>query len=170
MTMKSIPLRIIFFDLGDTLVRKISASPSGVRFGWVPGAKNLLERLQRADLSLGLISNTGDLKRIQLIRMLPPDFRFDFFEANLVLLSSEVEWEKPDPRIFRLAVNRAQNHINPDFKMQIDPQECLFVGESLKEVLVAQQIGMVGARVRETPQPDIRDLNDVLRKCGLLSQ
>jgi hypothetical protein len=61
--MKSIPLSIIFFNVAGTLVRKISASFSGVRFGWVAGAKNLFEWLQRADHSLGLISNTGDIKR-----------------------------------------------------------------------------------------------------------
>ncbi|MCP4401996.1 MAG: HAD hydrolase-like protein [bacterium] len=167
--MKAILLRIIYFDLGDTLVRQVAASPSSVRFDWVPGAKNLLERLQQTDLNLGLISNTGNISRAQLHQMLPHDFRFDLFEENLVLLSSEVGWEKPDLRIFRLAVNRAQNHINPDFKMRIDPQECLFVGESLEEVLAAQQIGMVGARVREAPQPDIEGLDDILGKCGLLN-
>lgn len=167
--MKPIPLKIIFFDLGDTLVRQVAVSPDGVQFGWVPGAKNVLERFQANGISLGLISNTGDLTRQQLLKMLPHDFRFDLFEANLVILSSEVGWEKPDPRIFRLAVSRAQNHSNPEVRMQIDPKECLFVGESLIEVVAAQQIGMVGARVRENPQPDIGSVVDILRKSGLLS-
>jgi FMN phosphatase YigB (HAD superfamily) len=168
--MTPIPIRIIFFDLGDTLVRKVSASPSGLRFGWVPGVKDLVERLQLIKLRLGLISNTGGLTRTQLLQMLPHDFSFDLFDDNLILLSSEVGWEKPDLRIFRLAVNQAQNHINPDFRMQVDPQECLFVGESLKEVLAAQQIGMLGARVQETHQSEIGSLDDVLRECGLLGE
>lgn len=167
--MKPILLRVVFFDLGDTLVRKVTASPSGLQFAWIPEVKNLLERLRQTNLYLGLISNTGNFDRIQMLRMMPDDFSFDLFEENLVLLSSEIEFEKPDQRIFRLAVNRAQNHINPDIKMQIDPSECMFVGESLKEIIAAQQVGMIGARVQKTPQPDIGGLDDVLRECGLLS-
>ena len=166
--MNPTPLRIIFFDLGDTLVQKIAVSPSGEKFDWVPGAKELLTRLRQVNLGLGVISNTGTLQRNQLLQRLPQDFSFDIFDADLVLLSSEVELEKPDPRIFRLAVNRAQNNSDPDMTMRVDPRDCLYCGESLEEVLVAQHVGMLSARVQLTPQPDIGRLDDFLKNVGFL--
>ena len=78
----------IFFDLGDTLVR------SGVR-AWVPGAKETLDALSAKSLRLGIISNTGNLSRDQLSALLPQDFRFEAFEAALILLSSEVGVRSP---------------------------------------------------------------------------
>lgn len=166
--MKPIPLKVIFFDLGDTLVHPTTSSPTGVRFDWVPGAANLIDQLQQIDIRLGVLSNTGTMSRTQLFQMLPHDFPFELFDENLILLSSEVGWEKPDPRIFRLAVNRAQKDSNPEIAMQIDPQECLFVGESLKEVITAQQVGMMGTRVQTGAQSDLEAVYDVLAQCGLL--
>lgn len=162
-------LKVIFFDLGDTLVQQIAASPRGLRFGWVPGAKSLLERLRSIDIEIGIISNTGNLSRRQLVSALPPDFGLDTFVDELVLLSHEVQYEKPDPRIFRLAVYRAQGLASPELKMKLEPRELLFVGESPQEVIVAQQIGMVGARVCTGDHPDIGGLDDTLRNCGLIN-
>lgn len=166
--MKPVPLRIVYFDLGDTLMRKVASTPGGIQFDWVDGAKDVLARLRAAGMELGLISNTGTLTRIQLASLLPSDFNFGLFDADLVLLSSEVGMKKPDPRIFRLAISRAQDLSDPGFHLEIDPAECLFVGESLEEVLCAQNVGMIGARVQMSP-PDIGSLDTVLIDRGFLA-
>lgn len=86
-----------------------------------------------------------------------------------MLLSSEVSIEKPDLRVFRLAMNRAQSSTNPRLSLQIDPHHCLFVGESLNEVIAAQQVGMLGACVqRASKSAKIGDLDTILTEQGLL--
>ena len=161
-------IRVIFFDLGDTLVRAKTASPRGVTFVWVQGVKELLHKLRQAGLQLGVISNTSTLTRSQLLAKLPADFSFDMFDKSLILLSSEVKIEKPDARIFRLAINKAQNLPDPTTNMQIDPWNCLFCGESLEECLAAQHVGMITARVRLQPRPDIGTLINHLKDGGFL--
>ena len=162
------PIRVIFFDLGDTLVRAKTVSPSGVTFEWVQGAKDLLQKLRQADLQLGVISNTGTLTRSQLLQKMPADFSFDMFDQGLILLSFEIKIEKPDARIFRLAVNNAQNLPDPATNLQIDPWNCLFCGESLDECLVAQRVAMIAARVQLQPKPDIGRLANHLKDAGFL--
>lgn len=159
---------MIFFDLGDTLVRTASASPRGIIFNWVQGARELIRELRQAGFGLGIISNTGPLSRNELLAKLPADFSFDLFDPRLVLLSSEVKLDKSDPRIFRLAIHRAQDVDNPGARLGIDPWNCLFCGEALEEILTAQRVGMIGARVQLQPQPDIGRLSTQLRDAGLI--
>lgn len=160
-------IKFIFFDLGDTLVQRVSITP--IRFQWITGAAELVKRLRQAGIPLGLISNTGDLSRAQLTSMLPSDFDFDFFETDAVILSSEVGIEKPDLRIFRMAISQAQSNSSPANSFQLDPHNCLFVGESLKEVVAAQQVGMMGACVQHTSQSAmISGLDPLLNELGLL--
>jgi len=146
-----LPYRVIFFDLGDTLIR------GGGRREWVPGARETLARLRAgADASkLGILSNTANLKREQIVsNLLPPDFDLSWFEPSLVLLSSEVRVEKPSPAIFRLALERAG-------KLGAAPTACLYCTEDLLETLAAQQAGMHAARLL-LPPPTGDDLPAVL--------
>jgi FMN phosphatase YigB (HAD superfamily) len=117
---------VVFFDLGNTLV-------TGQR-KWVPGAKDAVETLGSAGVRLGVISNTGQLTRQQVIELLPTDFDMDIFEDELIILSKEVGVEKPAAQIFGIAVDRAE----------VGPQSIIFCGESLSEVLAAQCIGIFG--------------------------
>ena len=142
----------IFFDLGDTLVRP------DVR-AWVPGAKATLEALKAKSIRLGIISNTGDLSRSQLSARLPEDFRFETFEAQLILLSSEVRVEKPSPEIFATAVSSAN----------VEASKCLYCGEKLDEALVAQAVGMRAARLLLPPHSDIGELTASLVASGLIA-
>jgi HAD superfamily hydrolase (TIGR01549 family) len=130
-------ISVVFFDLGDTLV-----TGNTPRKTWVAGAKSVLERLRDKEVRIGVISNTADMDRTELLKILPADFGFDLFEDALVVLSSEVQVSKPDPEIFLEAVRRAG----------VTPGEALFVGESLEETLAAQRVGMKGARVHRFPQ------------------
>ena len=109
-------MRVVFFDIGDTLVGKGK---------WLPGAKEILAKLRAAKIRIGLISNTGDLSRDKLQKLLPDDFDFADFEEGLVMLSSEVGVSKPSLAIFSLAVHHAG----------VQPWSTMFVGETLEEVI-----------------------------------
>jgi bacterial leucyl aminopeptidase len=145
----------IFFDLGETLVTRV---PGAARQAWVPGAPEVLSRLRDQGVRLGLISNTEGLTRATLLALLPEDFRFDLFEAALIILSSESvpPVAKPQPGIFRLAVSAAG----------VEPQACLFCGESLPETLAAQGIGMRAARLKAPPASDLGELLQLLEQPG----
>src|ERR1043165_1567671 len=134
-------LEVIFFDIGDTLTIK------GTR-EWVPEAKNVLAQLHQKGLRLGLISNTANLSRVELLNLLPDDFDLSLFEASLIILSSEVHLEKPDPEIFKLTLKRAAT----------EADRCLFCTEELLHTLVAQTVGMRAARLQSPPMSDIGTL------------
>ena len=78
-----------------------------------PQAPAVLERLQRRDLAVGMISNSdGTVERMLTKEGLAPYFRF-------VLDSHVVGVEKPDPRIFQMALERAG----------VGPDEAVYVGD-----------------------------------------
>ena len=143
-------LKVVFFDIGNTLV------VSGV--GFIAGALDTLTRLRQKGVRLGLISNTGKLKRAELLKALPANFDLGIFEQGLVVFSSEVKIEKPNPKIFEFAVKQTQ----------LSPQDCLFCTEDLLDTLVAQKVGLLVARVQEPPASDIAGLVDKLVTAGLL--
>jgi FMN phosphatase YigB (HAD superfamily) len=93
--MSATTIKVIFFDLGETLVTRGRA--------WVPGAQAALAELRRRRVRLGIISNTGRLTRRAVFETLPVDFDPLTFEEQLTIFSSEAGVEKPDPRIFQLA-------------------------------------------------------------------
>lgn len=124
----------------------------------MPGALEALAELRRRRVRLGIISNTGGMTRRAIIETLPRDFDLGAFEAGLVIFSSEVGVEKPDPHIFRLAVERTA----------LPAEECLFCTENLLHTLAAQQAGMRAARVLPPPGSDVGTLVRDLAASGLL--
>lgn len=149
-------IQVVFFDIGMTLVTKDTKK-------WNAGAPAVLKQLRDKGLRLGVISNTGNLTRAQLQSQLPPDFKFDVFDPQLVLLSSEVGIEKPTVNkpvldIFRLAVQRAA----------APASSCLYCSEDFLETLAAQRAGMIGARIQPPPQSDLKDLVEMVRLWPLL--
>jgi FMN phosphatase YigB (HAD superfamily) len=143
-------IKVAFFDLGGTLV--------GGKRDWIPGAKETLFKLCQRNIRLGLISNTAALSRPQILELLPGDFAMDLFEDKLVIFSSEVHIEKPDPQIFRLAIQRAC----------VKPGECLFCTEEASHILAAQQEGIITALLQKPPNSDIGRLVERLTSDGLL--
>lgn len=123
-------IKAIFFDIGNTLISKKS---------WLPGSKECVLAMREKKIRTGLISNTGNLTRDELNKLLPEDFDFSLFEEGLTLLSSEVGIEKPSLGIFSLAIQHAG----------CSPWETIFVGESLTEALAAQNAGMLAARIAD---------------------
>ena len=122
----------VFFDIGNTLVRDSM---------WLPGSRSCIDELRERHLRLGIISNTGSLSLSELATLLPDDFDFGLFHSSLVILSSEVGLEKPDPELFLHAIGASAS----------PPQECVFVGEDLQETWVAQAVGMKAIRVAQFP-------------------
>jgi FMN phosphatase YigB (HAD superfamily) len=143
-------IQVVFFDLGDTLIN--SDSPK-----FLPGAKTLLTQLHTRGVKLGIISNTGHLTREQITTLLPPDFDWAQFEAELVVLSSEVGFEKPDPILFEKAVAKAG----------LAASLCLYCSENLLETLVAQQVGLRTARLPSSGS-DLKELLTALTDAGLI--
>ncbi len=133
----------VFFDIGATLV-----SGSSYR----KGAKECLTALRDAGFRLGIISNTGDQSRTQLLAHLPSVFSFDEFDSELVVLSSEQAFEKPQFAIFQFAV------LNADAA----PFRRLFVGEDSEEVIAAQIAGMHSFRI--TTSADFDLLPDLIQR------
>lgn len=121
-------IKVVFFDIGNTLIANRA---------WMPQAKETIALLKKAGVRVGLISNTGDLDREELRKLLPADFDFEDFESELVLLSSEVSMEKPDLPIFLFAVQHAG----------VSPWETCFVAETVSETLGAQAAGMRAVRI-----------------------
>jgi len=143
-------IKVAFFDLGETLV--------GNNKDWIPGAQETLAKLREKHVRLGVISNTDDLQRSAILDRLPKDFDLGIFEKELIIFSSEVHVAKPNPEIFRLAIQRAY----------VKASECFFCTEDPSHVRAAQNEGMRTITVRKPPNSDIRELVDNLTASGLL--
>lgn len=141
--------RVVFFDLGQTLV--VTATRR-----LVPGAAVTLSQLRAAGVRLGIISNTANMTRAQILARLPTDFDLNLFEPALVLFSSEAGVEKPNPTIFSRAVAQAG----------VPARECLYCSEDLLETLAAQGVGMAAARLLPPPQSDLSSLVNVLQRLA----
>jgi putative hydrolase of the HAD superfamily len=138
-------VKVIFFDLGDTLVR--------VPRAWLPGARALLNSLHQNGFRLGIISNTTGLAdRQAILDLLPVDFDMNRFDSSIVLFSSEVGMEKPGKEIFEEAIRRAH----------IAASECLYCSENIVETLVAQHVGMLSIRVQTAPNSDLTSIENAL--------
>jgi len=142
-------ISVVFFDLGETLVQSPAA--------WVPGAKGVLDALRSKGLRLGIISNTAQLTREQILQQLPADFTLAIFEPKLVLFSSEVGIEKPALAIFYVGLQRAE----------VDASQCLFCTENPTDALAAQRSGMIAIRLLRPPNSDIVSLVSTGQAAGL---
>ena len=138
-------IRVVFFDMGETLVT------SGRR--WLPGAEQLLLGLRQDGFRLGIISNTATLSRPEILQILPTNVDLTQFEQSLTLFSSEVGKAKPERAIFEEAVGRSG----------LSAQECLYFSENIVETLMAQEAGMRAVRVQVRPNSDLSVLRQQIR-------
>jgi beta-phosphoglucomutase-like phosphatase (HAD superfamily) len=143
-------IEVAFFDLGQTLV-------SGS--AWIPGAKDTLAQLRARGVRLGIISNTGELSRVEILERLPQDFDLSAFENRLVLFSSLVHVAKPNPQIFRRAVEAAG----------VPAASCLFCTEEPGHADAAAVQGMTALVVQATPGLSIGGLVQRLVDAGRLA-
>jgi putative hydrolase of the HAD superfamily len=117
-----------------------------------PDVLPTLHRLRAGGLRMGVVSNFEDWLE-QLLESLAVT---SFFEVRVI---SGVEgMEKPDPRIFLLALDR----------LGVEPQEAVYVGDSVAfDVEPARRVGMVGilldrrGRFPDHPGPRIASLDEL---------
>lgn len=94
--------------------------------GPIPGSIAILSRLRAAGYSLYALSNWPQ-EKFQLVRR-----KYDFFGWFAELfISGELGLAKPDPRIFRLVLER----------LSLPASQCLFIDDSLKNIAAAQALG-----------------------------
>lgn len=93
-----------------------------------PGVAEMLEGLKGLGMKLGVISNTASL--YQVFWILKEYGIRDYFQD--VTLSSVTGYRKPDPNIFRVALNQVQS----------DPATCAYVGDTFsRDVIGPQNMG-----------------------------
>jgi extracellular elastinolytic metalloproteinase len=133
----SAPVRVVFFDLGDTLgTPELSADKRLVGFKVFDFARPILGELQSKGLVLGIISNTGNEDGVALDKVLETAGILRFF--NVRVYSKDVGLKKDSPEIFTKAAALAN----------VDVRECVFVGEDSTERSFASSAGM-----RACPHP-----------------
>lgn len=119
-------------------------------------APAVLDRLRARGLRLGVISNWDSSARMILSRQ----GILERFET--LIISSEVGCEKPDERIFRLALEAAR----------LPAAQCLYVGDNYYDdavgaarvgmpCLVVNRFGRLGIEEIDAGQPVIRDVREV---------
>jgi HAD superfamily hydrolase (TIGR01549 family) len=84
---------------------------------------------QRAGVSVAVISNTNDGHVLWLDEHVP-----ELREFDLVMMSNEVGLHKPDPEIFKLALEL----------LAVEPRGALFIDDLAQNVAAAQTLGMAG--------------------------
>jgi bacterial leucyl aminopeptidase len=126
---------VIFFDIGDTLgTAKVSHTDSHLeRIEIYAYILNIIQQLKANGLKIGIISNTGRETTDSMKRVLEDAGIYRFFDPNSLIYSSVVGVSKPSPEIFRLAAEVAGH--------EIEPQQCLFVGEDSRERKAAHDLG-----------------------------
>jgi HAD superfamily hydrolase (TIGR01549 family) len=118
--------------LGDVTEELFARFEDPATFRAFPGARDLVDDLRARGLFLGVISNgSARLPRVLVAMQLADAF-------DVVLCSALERLEKPDPAIFRLALERAG----------VDPSAALHAGDHpKKDVAAARTAGMHAALV-----------------------
>ena len=94
-------------------------------------APELLQRLRKRNLKIGLICNTGRGPGHALRELMRRESVLDYFDATV--FSDEIGYGKPDPRIFLTAAER----------LGLQPSNILHVGDNIEnDVRGAQSAGM----------------------------
>lgn len=129
----SIVFRELNFDAAsETIERLARAEVCELAQTPFPDTRATLEELHRAGLRLGIVSNAWpSLERTY--RMLGLREFFDAF-----VISSKLGCLKPDPRIYRAAIEQ----------IGVEPRSILFVDDDPEYVQAAKSFGMHGAIMR----------------------
>jgi len=98
------------------------------------------------DYKVGLLSNAWD----DLRRTMHQRWNMDVLFDDLVI-SAEVSLAKPDPRIYRLAVER----------LHVQPEEAVFVDDMLVNVEAARREGLSAIQFLDTQQT-LADLRNII--------
>ncbi|WP_322792975.1 HAD family hydrolase [Bellilinea sp.] len=103
-------------------------------------------RSLRPAYKTGLLSNAWDEARTSI------QARFNFLDVfDVSLFSAEVGLRKPDERFYRLILDR----------LQVEPQEAVFVDDFPANIEAARQLGMQAVHFR-SPQQALNDVRSLL--------
>jgi FMN phosphatase YigB (HAD superfamily) len=145
---------VIYFDLGNTLVKR---GNEGQRRVWIGDAPQALKSLHDAGFTLGVLSNTGPFTWDEILEnILPADLDTSLFDPRLIVVSSAVGAEKPDQRIFQYAITQTG----------LAAGEILFVTETVEHVLAAQASGMRALWIGEGDLSQMADDLIAMRPTG----
>ena len=125
------------FDRLDELTRLIEISGVGLGEHPVDGAREAVEKLRGAGVKLGVISDTGFSPGRVLRGLLGRAGLLHRFERAALTFSDEVGVPKPNPRIFRAALDG----------LGVEPKHAVHVGDlRATDVAGARAVGMGSVR------------------------
>jgi putative hydrolase of the HAD superfamily len=114
----------------------------------MPGIEDLLDRI-RERYRIAFLSNSNEIHA----ELIPKQFAAIFHKDDPFVFSHRLKVAKPDPDIFRLALESIGS----------TPQNTIFIDDLLENVLAARAIGM-----RAFQFIDTRTLSNELEREGLL--
>ena len=118
--------------------------------GWIWDTNLLSDiRILKSNYKLGTISDAWPGAREGMIEYI----NNGIFDVSV--FSYEEGLEKPDPQIFHRALSR----------LEVIPQEAIFLDDKLKNIQGAQAIGMAGVHVID-PKKQVREVINILSKGG----
>ncbi|MCD6467580.1 MAG: TIGR02253 family HAD-type hydrolase [Methanomicrobia archaeon] len=110
-----------------------------------------LIKLVKRKKKLGIVTNGVPVKQWEKILRLGLEHFFEF-----VIISSEVKYEKPSPKIYEIALE----------KLDLPPEEALMVDNKIEDLKGAKNVGMktvLIARVKDAEYaPKIKKLSEIL--------
>jgi FMN phosphatase YigB (HAD superfamily) len=119
-----------FCDIRDTLG---IVDRKGHLVLYRPTSVDLLKALKAMGLRVGLITNLpSDVSSEVGFQMVMDAGIAEFIDPEGFVTNHDAKVDKPDPAIYRFAAE----------KMGLTPQDCIFIGENLPEVVGAQTAGM----------------------------
>lgn len=137
------PVEVVFFDVRDTLGE---VDRPGHLVPYRPSTEKLLSAMRHeVGLRIGLISNlprevdaAAGRRMIQEAVLSQSNGTkvtiADFIDPDGIVINHDAGVDKPHPEIYRYAARQ----------MGVRPDQCMFVGENLIEVLAAKAAGMQG--------------------------
>lgn len=146
-------IKVVFFDLGDTLVEMDSGS--GL-FVVRAGAAETVAALRSRGLRLGIITNVPSDWTIEDLEavMADPSFLDDF---EVVALSSEAPAPKPDPAIY-LYSQMLLTEAPATYRIAFVTETLGHIADSeLDPSLGARAVGMVGIHLSDTSPSPLTD-------------
>lgn len=107
-----------------------------------PGVKEILNRIQSAGLSIGLVTGAIRAEAELILKQLGI---YHYF--NVIVTGDELDNSKPDPAIYNLAV-KLLNKQNP--ALLITPEDCLVIENTAAGIIGAKNAGMQVVGVANT--------------------
>ena len=144
-------------EIWNEVAKQLSLSKSEIQqlkidmwSGWMWDTNLLSDiRILKSNYKLGTISDAWPGAREGMIEYI----NNGIFDVSV--FSYEEGLEKPDPQIFRRALSR----------LEVIPQEAIFLDDKLKNIQGAQAIGMAGVHVID-PKKQVREIINILSKGG----